>query len=136
MRTGAKSGRVQLICEAHVGTARPSRVDGTDIRTGASVRGIAHYYPIYLHLHTADGTSRQDVVVQRIPPIRRLHAAARGTSNTAREEIVVGQGLRIVPSKVDRTGEERGDDRETQRYFPGRRRDCVHRIPRTLGADP
>ena len=49
----------------------------------------------------------QHVGVECVPPVCRLHAEARRAPNTANEQVVMRQRLRVIPRLVDRSGSER-----------------------------
>src|ERR1700738_3406633 len=55
MDSGAQSGRIPLVCIAHIGTTWPSRESAAYVRPAAPIRGIPCKGPIYPHLNTPDG---------------------------------------------------------------------------------
>ena len=69
--------------------------------------------------------------------IKVTQATVKGNQAQAQVEIRAKSGDPAGSSmQLNYSLEKRGDERETQPYFPGRRRGCVRRIPHTFGAYP
>jgi hypothetical protein len=77
----------------------------------------------------------EDVVIERIPPIRRFHALVGRTSKTPRDETVMRQRLGIVASEVDGARHESTCKRQAQSYSPRDGADRADEIENVLGAN-